>query len=86
MSENRRNYSLAGSTLLCFQTVESRKPAIIDSLIGANSECEGNVKFSGGFHIDGKLIENLAAHESASLLTLSEGIVRGWDSCAQYRF
>ena len=57
---------------------KSRKPAIIDSLIGANSECEGNVKFSGGFHIGGKLIGNVTAHEPASLLTLSEGgIVEG---------
>lgn len=61
-----------------FSSSKKRKVAIIDSLIGENSECEGNVKFSGGFHIGGKLIGNVTAHAPASLLTLSEGgVVEG---------
>ena len=61
-----------------FSDNKKRKAAIIDSLIGGNSEFEGNVKFSGGFHIGGKLVGNVTAHEPSSLLTLSEGgIVKG---------
>ncbi len=50
----------------------------IDSLIGQQTELEGDVLFSGGFHVDGKIKGNIRAHDSASLLTVSDhGVVEG---------
>ncbi len=55
-----------------------RKAVKIDSLIGHNTELNGNVVFSGGLHVDGKIKGNVLAHEPSSLLTLSEhGVVEG---------
>jgi cytoskeletal protein CcmA (bactofilin family) len=61
-----------------FSSNKKRKSAKIDSLIGQNTELQGNVLFNGGFHIDGKLKGNVIAHEPSSLLTLSDhGVVEG---------
>ena len=52
--------------------------AKIDSLVGQNTELEGNVTFSGGFHVDGKVKGSIVSRESSSLLTLSDqGVVEG---------
>ena len=57
---------------------KKRKSAKIDSLIGQNTLLSGDVEFSGGFHIDGKLKGSVRAVESSSLLTLSDhGVVEG---------
>ena len=61
---------------------KSRKPkqtAQIDSLIGQNSEIRGDVIFSGGLHVDGKVKGNvIAAEGDDSVLTLSErGVIEG---------
>lgn len=60
----------------------SKKPkqtAQIDSLIGQNSEIRGDVIFSGGLHVDGKVTGNvIAAEGDDSVLTLSErGVIEG---------
>jgi len=60
----------------------SKKPkptAQIDTLIGANSEIQGDVIFSGGLHVDGKVKGNVVAAEgNDSVLTLSErGLIEG---------
>ncbi|MGD9385146.1 MAG: polymer-forming cytoskeletal protein [Thioalkalispiraceae bacterium] len=60
----------------------SKKPkqtAQIDSLIGQNSEIRGDVIFSGGLHVDGKVTGNVIAAEGEdSVLTLSErGTIEG---------
>ena len=34
---------------------KNKKTTRIDSLIGQNTEIQGEIKFSGGVHIDGKL-------------------------------
>ena len=45
----------------------------VDTLIGNNTEITGNVKFSGGLHIDGSIIGNiLADDESSSIMILSD--------------
>ena len=46
----------------------------IDTLIGPNTEVKGDVVFSGGLRVDGKLIGNVSAEDSSnkSLLTVSE--------------
>jgi len=50
----------------------------IDSLIGQNTELQGDVIFSGGFHLDGKVVGNIRAHEASSQLTVSDhGLIEG---------
>lgn len=51
---------------------KKRKVAKIDSLIDHNTELQGNVSFSGGLHVDGKLKGQCSAHEPSSLPTLSD--------------
>ncbi len=57
---------------------KKRKAAKIDSLIGQNTEIQGDVVFSGGLHVDGKIHGNVIANDKDSLLTISDqGIVEG---------
>jgi cytoskeletal protein CcmA (bactofilin family) len=51
----------------------------IDTLIGRKSEMLGDVRFSGGLHVDGTVKGNVIADEDASsVLTLSEsGTIEG---------
>ena len=47
--------------------------AHLDTLIGQGTEINGNLEFSGGLHVDGKIIGNVTAEEgSTALLILSE--------------
>ena len=57
----------------------SIKPGRIDSLIGRQTEFMGDVRFSGGLHVDGIIKGNVMADEdSDAVLTLSEhGSIRG---------
>lgn len=49
-----------------------------DSLIGKNTALTGDITFSGGLHVDGKLTGNVYADESSSTLTLSDhGVIEG---------
>lgn len=55
-----------------------RRTAKIDSLIGQHTEVKGDVIFTGGLHVDGKISGNVYANEPGSLLTLSDqGIIEG---------
>jgi len=57
-----------------------RQTAQIDSLIGQHTEIHGDVIFSGGLHVDGKVKGNVVAEgsEQDSVLTLSErGTIEG---------
>jgi cytoskeletal protein CcmA (bactofilin family) len=51
----------------------------IDSLIGRHTESVGDLRFSGGLHVDGKVTGNVHADDdSGAVLTLSEqGIIEG---------
>jgi cytoskeletal protein CcmA (bactofilin family) len=51
----------------------------IDTIVGQNTRLEGDVRFSGGLHIDGKIKGNIIAEPGAeAVLTLSEqGSVEG---------
>lgn len=51
----------------------------IDTLIGQNSELQGDVVFSGGLHIDGVIKGNIFAEpDSGSILSVSErGVIEG---------
>jgi cytoskeletal protein CcmA (bactofilin family) len=63
----------------------SIKPGRIDSLIGRQTEFTGDVRFSGGLHVDGVIKGNVIADEdSDAVLTLSEhGSIRGQISVPQ---
>ena len=61
---------------------KNKKPkstAQIDSLIGQNTEIQGDVIFSGGLHVDGTVKGSVIAEKGEdSLLTLSErGTIEG---------
>lgn len=49
---------------------ESKPQNRIDSLIGAGTRVEGNIRFTGGLRIDGEVQGNIEAAESASSSTL----------------
>lgn len=51
----------------------------IDSLIGRHTESVGDLRFSGGLHVDGKVTGNVHADDdSGAVLTLSEhGVIEG---------
>ena len=51
----------------------NKKTTRIDSLIGQNTEIQGEVKFSGGVHIDGKIQGKIVGeNDGSSLLSQSE--------------
>ena len=56
-----------------------RKTTRIDTLIGQHTEVMGDIKFSGGLHIDGTIKGNVVAEaDSRSMLSLSEqGTIEG---------
>lgn len=55
------------------------KSSKIDTLIGHSIEVNGDVKFSGGLHLDGKIVGNVHAENSEpSVLVVSErGCIEG---------
>ncbi|MHB1240133.1 MAG: bactofilin family protein [Gammaproteobacteria bacterium] len=51
-----------------------RSRARIDTLVGQRTEVHGDVRFSGGLHVDGTVKGNVVAESgSDAVLTLSEG-------------
>jgi len=55
-----------------------KRTAKIDSLIGQNTEIHGDIVFTGGLHVDGKVIGNVKATDPGSLLTISDqGTIEG---------
>jgi cytoskeletal protein CcmA (bactofilin family) len=56
-----------------------RKVTRIDSLIGQQTEINGEIVFAGGLHIDGKIEGNITADDnSGAVLTVSEqGVITG---------
>lgn len=51
----------------------------IDSLIGAGTEIRGDVIFSGGLHIDGKIKGNVVSDNSpdSAVIVSNQGVVEG---------
>lgn len=58
---------------------KKHKSAKIDTIIGQNTTLEGDVHFSGGLHVDGRIKGNVIAEAGGnSILTLSEsGSIEG---------
>ena len=49
------------------------RPARVNTLIGQQTEIRGDVHFTGGLHVDGKIRGNVVAEEDeAAMLTVSE--------------
>lgn len=58
---------------------KKRKSTVVDTLVGRNSKVQGDIQFSGGFHVDGVIQGNIEAEaDSSSILSISEdGMVEG---------
>ncbi len=56
-----------------------KKNPSIDTLVGCNSRVDGDIRFSGGFHVDGYVKGKVkAAAESLSIVSISErGVIEG---------
>ncbi len=58
---------------------KQRKHGVVDTLVGPNSQVNGDLSFSGGCHVDGTVKGNISADsDSDSALSISEdGTVQG---------
>lgn len=58
---------------------KKRKADKIDTLVGRQTEIQGDIRFSGGLHVDGTVKGNVSAdNDGRSLLSLSEsGVIEG---------
>lgn len=60
-------------------TSKKKRSEKVDTLIGQHTELHGDIMFSGGLHVDGKIKGNIIADkESSTMLVLSEkGTIEG---------
>ncbi len=58
---------------------KKRRSTVVDTLVGQNTKVQGDIQFSGGFHVDGMIQGNIEAEsDSQSVLSISEdGMVEG---------
>ena len=58
---------------------KQRRHSVVDTLVGSNSQVNGDLNFSGGCHVDGTVKGNVSADsDSHSALSISEeGTVEG---------
>jgi len=58
---------------------KQRRHAVVDTLVGSNSQVNGDLSFTGGCHIDGTVKGNVSADgDSHSALSISEdGTIEG---------
>ena len=55
---------------------KKRKVGKIDTLVGRQTEVQGDIRFSGGLHVDGTVKGNVSAdNDGRSMLSLSESAV-----------
>lgn len=55
---------------------KKRKAGRIDTLVGRQTEIQGDIRFSGGLHVDGTVKGNVSAdNDGRSMLSLSESAV-----------
>jgi len=62
-----------------FGNSKKRKSTRIDTLVGQHTEVEGDIRFTGGLHIDGTVKGNvIAENDGRSMVSLSEsGTIEG---------
>jgi cytoskeletal protein CcmA (bactofilin family) len=54
------------------------KNARIETLVGRNTEVTGDIKFSGGVHVDGTVRGNVVAEGDGSVVSVSQhGVIEG---------
>jgi cytoskeletal protein CcmA (bactofilin family) len=57
---------------------KNSKPQSIATLIGADTIVRGDVAFSGGLHLEGRVVGDVTGDESRSVLTVGEqGVIEG---------
>lgn len=57
---------------------KSKKATRMDTLIGPRSEVIGDIKFSGGLHVEGTIKGNVISEDDSSLVQVSEkGTIEG---------
>ncbi len=57
---------------------KNRQPQAIATLIGADTVVRGDVAFSGGLHLEGRVVGDVTGDESDSVLTVGEkGLIEG---------
>ncbi|HYW93749.1 MAG TPA: polymer-forming cytoskeletal protein [Gammaproteobacteria bacterium] len=50
----------------------------VDTLVGRHTEVRGDVRFSGGLHVDGRIVGNVIAEGDDAVLSVSEhGAIEG---------
>lgn len=56
-----------------------RKPGVVDTLVGSHTEIRGDVLFSGGLHVDGRIKGKVLAEqgEDAALSVSESGSIEG---------
>lgn len=60
------------------QTTQKFNAAKIDTLVGRHTQLKGDVKFTGGLHVEGLIEGNVIAEDEDSILILSEnGLIKG---------
>ncbi len=61
------------------KSVKRRASGTVDTLVGSSTEINGDVLFSGGLHVDGRIRGKVAATESeiANLSISEQGMVEG---------
>jgi len=60
-----------------FAAKQSKPTGQADTLIGAASRIEGNVRFSGGLRIDGTVAGNIVSQDSGTLIVSEQAVVEG---------
>ena len=71
---------MGGSSSSSNNSGSSSKGAAVDTLIGRQTEVLGDVRFSGGLHVDGKIkgcVSTLGADKSAHLSVSESGAIEG---------
>lgn len=57
---------------------KNKRNTRIDTLVGAQTEVVGDIKFTGGLHVDGTIKGNVVGSDNMSLIQLSEdGTIEG---------
>ena len=67
-----------------FTSKTRRRKQEIHTLVGAGTRVTGDLDFTGGLHLDGKVIGNVTAAEGPSVVSISaDGVVEGTVAAAE---
>ncbi len=60
-----------------FASKQAKANGRIDTLIGAGTRIEGDIRFTGGLRVDGAIKGNVAAEEGGTVVISEEAVVEG---------